>query len=100
MSSTTRPILWVDPTRSWRAEPLRTSPNSSMAFWTRERVSSETNSGWFSTLETVPSKTPAWRATSCILCMDDGLDHQELDRRKHFNFQLFYLRHRINARTA
>ena len=38
-----------------------------MASLTRLRVGSATMSGRFSTLETVPTETPAWAATSLML---------------------------------
>ena len=52
------------PCRSWRAASLRTQPSSSMAACTRSAVSALTLPGWFSTLDTVPTDTPARRATS------------------------------------
>ena len=43
------------------------NPSSLIAAWTRALVRSATTSGRFSTLETVPSDTPARAATSLIL---------------------------------
>ena len=62
--STTRPTLRLRPARSWLAAALRTKPSFSIAVLTRSRVAAETRSGWLSTLDTVPTETPASRATS------------------------------------
>ena len=52
------------PIRSWRANSLRTKPRSAIARSTRSRVAALTTAGRLSTLETVPSDTPAAAATS------------------------------------
>jgi len=67
MSSTTRPIVRLRPARSWRAASLRTNPRRSMDACTRATVSGATFSGRLSTLETVPTETPASSATSRTL---------------------------------
>jgi hypothetical protein len=51
----------------WRE---RTQPRSAMAAWTLTRVESDTDSRAFSTAETVPTATPARRATSASLGRD------------------------------
>jgi hypothetical protein len=52
------------PARSCRAVSLRTNPSSTIAAWTRVRVFSLTRCGRLSTLDTVPTDTPARAATS------------------------------------
>ena len=47
--------------------PLRTKPSSAIAASTFCRVAGVTFPGLFTTLETVPSETPAARATSIML---------------------------------
>ncbi len=69
-SNTTRPMARAVPARSWRADSLRTKPRSLMALSTRARVAWATRSGWLSTLETVPTDTPARTATSRMLTED------------------------------
>lgn len=59
-------MIRLRPALSWRADSLRTYPSSSMAASTRDRVSGSTASGRLITLETVPTETPAFRATSLI----------------------------------
>ena len=66
MSSTMAPTVWMVPARSCRAEALRTNCSSSIASRTRSRVVSLTWSGRLSTLETVPTDTPARLATSVM----------------------------------
>jgi maltose/moltooligosaccharide transporter len=52
--------------RRRRADSLRTKPSASIAACTLSRVRSLTWSGWLSTLDTVPSETPArGRRPSC-----------------------------------
>ncbi|GFJ78539.1 hypothetical protein Phou_027190 [Phytohabitans houttuyneae] len=55
------------PRRSWRAASLGTNPSSAIAASTRARVAFATMSGRLRTLETVPTDTPAWLATSRML---------------------------------
>ena len=51
---------------SWRAPWFGTKPNRAMVSLMRSSVSGFTLSGWLSAFETVPSETPATRATSLI----------------------------------
>ena len=67
MSITTMPIDRLRPARSCRADSLGTQPSLAMAVVTRSRVCSLTRSGEFTTLDTVPSETPASAATSFML---------------------------------
>jgi hypothetical protein len=67
MSSRIAPTVVMVPARSVRAEPLGTNDSASIAWSTRSRVGADTRSGRFSTFETVPSETPACRATSLML---------------------------------
>jgi hypothetical protein len=60
-------MVRLRPARSWRADSFLMKPSCSMAARTRLRVGSATMSGRFSTLETVPTETPAWAATSLML---------------------------------
>ena len=60
-------MLRLDPARSCRAASLRTKPSASIAARTRSVVDGATLSGGFSTLETVPTDTPARSATSRTL---------------------------------
>jgi len=60
-------MLWLMPARNWRAASFRTKPSLSMADWTLRVTSAETFCGRFSTLETVPTETPASAATSLTL---------------------------------
>src|SRR5579859_5246148 len=53
--------------RSWRADSFLMKPSCLIASPTRLRVGSATMSGRFSTLETVPTETPACAATSLRL---------------------------------
>ncbi len=55
------------PERSWRADSSRTYPSCSIAARTLALVPSPTVSGRLITLETVPTDTPAARATSLML---------------------------------
>src|SRR6516162_3780250 len=66
-SRTTRPIVRLRPARSWRADSFLTNPRALIAAFTRSRVDGATMSGRFSTLETVPTETPACAATSLML---------------------------------
>src|SRR5262249_28402633 len=66
-SSTTRPMVRLRPARSWRADSFLMKPRCLMAACTRLRVGSATTSGRLSTLETVPTETPAYAATSLML---------------------------------
>ena len=66
-SSTTKPTVELVPARSWRAASLRRYPSVSIAFCTRVMDSAETSSGRLSTLDTVPTETPASLATSRML---------------------------------
>src|SRR5215831_9400151 len=66
-SRTTRPIVRLRPARSWRADSFLTNPRALIAAFTRSRVGCATMSGRFSTLETVPTETPACAATSLML---------------------------------
>ena len=55
------------PARSCLADSLRVKPRAAMASSTARRVGSATMSGRLSTLETVPTATPARAATSFTL---------------------------------
>ena len=66
-SRTTRPMVRLRPARSWRADSFLTKPSALIAAFTRSRVGWATMSGRFSTLETVPTDTPACAATSLML---------------------------------
>jgi len=66
-SSTTAPKHWLLPLRIWWAAELRTNPSRSITSSTRSRVAGATRSGRFSTLDAVPSDTPACSATSRIV---------------------------------
>src|SRR5690349_682066 len=68
-SSTTTAMVRLSPARSWRAGSLRTKPSSWIARSTRARRSGLTRSGRLRTLLTVPSETPASRATSLMLAI-------------------------------
>ncbi len=54
------------PARSWRAESLRTYPSRLIADSTRILVGPATVSGRLRTFDTVPTETPAARATSLM----------------------------------
>ena len=60
-------VLRLRPARNWRADSFGTQPSFSMACSTRRLVVSETRSGEFNTLETVPTDTFASTATSRML---------------------------------
>src|SRR3984885_11171633 len=66
-SRTTRPMVRLRPARSWRADSFLTKPRALIAAFTRSLVGCATMSGRFSTLDTVPTETPAWAATSLML---------------------------------
>src|SRR5262249_4646228 len=55
------------PAASCRAEAFGTKPSRAIAASTRARVAGRTEDGWLSTLETVPTDTPARKATSLML---------------------------------
>jgi hypothetical protein len=67
MSTRTMPTVSVVPAARLRAALLRTNPRWAIAASTLRRVVSATRSGRFSTFETVPTATPALRATSSML---------------------------------
>ena len=60
-------MVRLRPARSWRADSFLMKPSCLMASLTRLLVGSATMSGRFSTLETVPTETPACAATSLML---------------------------------
>src|SRR5690625_1800803 len=64
MSRTTTPTVVTLPARRLRARPLGTKDSSAIAASTRSLVACATASGRLSTLETVPTDTPASFATS------------------------------------
>ena len=66
-SRTMRPTVRLWPARSWRAASLRTKPSSLIAERTRWEAAAETLAGRLSTLDTVPTDTPARAATSRML---------------------------------
>src|ERR1039457_2857248 len=66
-SSTIRPIIRLRPARNCRADSFRTNPSALIDSCTRSRVEAATMSGRFSTLDTVPTDTPACAATSLML---------------------------------
>jgi len=66
MSKTTSPRERLRPAFSVLAELLRTKPSSAIAMATRRRTAALTCSGRFSTLETVPTETPARSATALM----------------------------------
>ena len=70
MSITTMLTTRLRPARSWRADSFGTQPSLAIAVSTRSRVVGLTRSGEFTTLETVPSETPASVATSFMLVDD------------------------------
>ena len=57
----------------------RTNPSASIAARTLSRVRSLTWSGWLSTLDTVPSETPARAVTSFMLGLVEPVTDDLLD---------------------
>ena len=60
-------MMRLRPARSWRADSFLMKPSDLIAAWTRLRVDSATTPGRLSTLDTVPTETPARAATSLML---------------------------------
>ena len=77
MSGTISPTSVACPARSVAAELFGTQPSVAIASRTRTRVESVTRSGRFTTLETVPTDTPARSATSLMVTAGGLAMHQE-----------------------
>src|SRR5205823_1311040 len=60
-------IVRLAPARKWPADSWRRKPSSSIAVRTRSCVSDPTSPGLLRKFDTVPTETPACRATSLML---------------------------------